>query len=197
MAVRASDRLAIVEVAHALLREGGAAALTARAVAEKAGTGVGSVYMLFDSLEALKLEANGITMRALRLHLTEALAGFDADPTDVAGRLLRLAEAYRTFARDHHDVWAAIFDRRTIEAPPAVASDIAALFAIIEDVLASIPNLRADRIAVVAKALWSSVHGMVYLGETGGLGPIRQEDIAGMIEILVLSVVQGLSVPDP
>ncbi len=48
-------------------------ALTARSVAERAGTAVGSVYTAFDSLEALRLEANAITMEMLRTHLVQTL----------------------------------------------------------------------------------------------------------------------------
>lgn len=180
----------MVESALAILRDEGAAALTARAVAERAGTAVGTVYLLFESLEALKLEANAVTMRLLRIHLTEALAACcSPDPAD---QLTCLSDAYLLFARQNHHAWAAIFDRRTIEPPPAIAADIAALFAIIESVLARIEGLDPEGIPVVSKALWSSVHGMVYLGEVGGLGPVGRDDVPAMVETLVRAAVRGL-----
>lgn len=129
-------------------------------------------------------------MRLLRAHLAEALTSSDAAAVD--DRLLCLADAYREFARDNHNAWAAVFDKRTIEAPPAIAADIAALFAVIENVLAALPGLDRNTIPVVAKALWSSVHGMVYLGEVGGLGPVRREDLPAMIDTLVRAAVRGI-----
>ena len=45
----------------------------------------------------------------------------------------------------------------------------------------------------MAKALWSSVHGMVYLGNVGGLGPVRPQDVRPMIDVLVRSSVRGLA----
>ncbi|WP_375462230.1 TetR/AcrR family transcriptional regulator [uncultured Enterovirga sp.] len=182
----------MVDAALAILREEGAAALTARAVAERAGTAVGTVYLLFGSLEALKLEANAVTMRLLRNHLTDELAAGRSD--EPADRLICLADAYLVFARANHHAWAAIFDRRTIEPPPAIAADIAALFAIIDGVLAAIEGLDPDAIPVVSKALWSSVHGMVYLGELGGLGPVGRDDVPAMVETLVRAAVRGLRV---
>lgn len=193
VAAREADRQGMVKAALHLLREGGSAALTARALADRAGSAVGSVYGAFGSLEALKLEANVVTMRRLRLHLTQALRASPAEAVDE--RLLCLADAYLQFAREHHNVWAAVFDRRTIEAPPAIAADIADLFAIIEGVLAEIAQLDRAAIPVVAKALWSSVHGMVYLGELGGLGPIKRDDVPAMIETLVRAAVRGLAAP--
>ncbi|TDR89244.1 TetR/AcrR family transcriptional regulator [Enterovirga rhinocerotis] len=180
----------MIAAAVDLLREGGSAALTARAVAERAGAAVGSVYGAFANLETLKLEANAVTMRALRHHLVDALrSGRSGSVTD---RLLCLAEAYLGFARANREAWAAMFDRTTIAAPPAIAAEIAALFAVIESVLVDLDGLPPGRIPLVAKALWSSVHGMVYLGEVGGLGPVGQDDVPAMIETLVRASVRGL-----
>ena len=188
---RSADRQGLVEAAVAILREGGSSALTARSVAERAGTAVGSVYTLFDSLEALRLEANVITMRLLRDALADALAGCREASTEE--RLLCLADAYLAFAVEQHNAWAAMFERRTIEAPPAIAADIASLFAVLEDVLRQSGHLRDEEIPVMARALWSSVHGMVYLGEIGGLGPIGTADIRPMIGALVRASVRGLA----
>jgi AcrR family transcriptional regulator len=188
---RSADRQALVDAAVAILREGGSAALTARSVAERAGTAVGSVYTLFESLEALRLEANVITMRLLRDALAAALSLCREGTTEE--RLLCLADAYLAFASEHHNAWAAMFERRTIEAPPAIAADIAALFAVLEDVLRQSGRLSEESIPVMARALWSSVHGMVYLGEIGGLGPIGPADIRPMIDALVRTSVRGMA----
>lgn len=181
----------MIEAARSLLVEGGSPALTARAVAERAGTAVGSVYGSFESLEVLKYEANAVTMRELRGVLLRALDGAPAGEAP-ADSLLRLATAYIGFARGNRNAWAAIFDQRSIATPEAIMVDIRALFAVIERVLGRIEGLDRAEIPVVAKALWSSVHGMVYLGELRGLGPIGPDDVPGMVETLVRAAVRGL-----
>lgn len=181
----------MIEAARSLLVEGGSQALTARAVAERAGTAVGTVYSSFENLEMLKFEANAITMRALRQDLQEALSAATPGEEPVES-LLRLALAYIAFARANRNAWAALFDQRTIETPEAIMADVWALFGVIEGVLRRIDGLDPAAIPVFAKALWSSVHGMVYLGELQGLGPIGPEDVPGMIDALVRAAVRGL-----
>jgi AcrR family transcriptional regulator len=186
---RAADRQALVAAAVAILDAGGAAALTARSVAERAGTAVGSVYTLFDSLETLRLEANAVTLHRLRDTLAGALAACPARGT--ADRLLCLADAYLAFAAANHAAWAALFERRTGAAPDTVQGDIAALFGILEGVLRDGGRLRPAEIPVMARALWSSVHGMVFLADLGSLGPIGAADVRPMIDALVRAAVRG------
>jgi AcrR family transcriptional regulator len=186
---RAADRRALIEAAVAILNEGGSEALTARNVAERAGTAVGSVYTQFDSLESLRLEANAITMRRLRDDLAGALAACPSRET--GARLLCLADAYLAFAAGHHAAWAAIFERRTVAAPDSVQADIAALFGILEGVLRDGGRLPEAEIPVMARALWSSVHGMTYLADLGSLGPLGAEDVRPMIDALVRAAVRG------
>lgn len=188
---RAADRQALIAAAVAILNAGGAAALTARGVAERAGTAVGSVYTQFDSLEVLRLEANAVTMRRLRDTLAGALAACPSRETEA--RLLCLADAYLAFAAEHHAAWAAIFERRTVAAPDSVQADIAALFGILEGVLRDGGRLGEAAIPVMARALWSSVHGMTYLADLGSLGPLGVSDVRPMIDALVRAAVRGFS----
>lgn len=188
---READRRALIAAAVAILNEGGAGALTARNVADRAGTAVGSVYTQFDSLELLRLEANAITMRRLRDVLTEALSACPSRET--GARLLCLADAYLAFAAGHHAAWAAMFERRTVPAPDPVQADIAALFGILEGVLRDGGRLAEAEIPVMARALWSSVHGMTYLADLGSLGPVGPGDVRPMVDALVRAAVRGFS----
>ena len=187
---RSADRQALVDAAFAILEESGASGFSARAVAERAGSALGSVYGQFDSLEALRLEANAITMRLLRETLTRASEACREGGT--AERLLGLADAYMAFASERRHAWSALFEPRRMEAPPAIAGDIAALFSVLEQVLRDGECLPDAEIPAMAKALWSSVHGMVFLGNLGGLGPVGPQDVRPMIEALVRTAVRGM-----
>jgi len=188
---READRRGLIAAAVAILNEGGAGALTARSVAERAGTAVGSVYTQFDSLELLRLEANALTMRRLRDVLAAALSACPSRETEA--RLLCLADAYLAFAAGHHAAWAAMFERRTGPAPDPVQADIAALFGILEGVLRDGGRLAEAEIPVMARALWSSVHGMTYLADLGSLGPVGPGDVRPMVDALVRAAVRGFS----
>lgn len=188
---RSADRQAYIDAAFAILREGGTAALTARSVALRVGVAVGSVYTSFDSLEALRLEANALTLGLLRTHLDDALTSRGAGT--IEERLLCLADAYIGFADANHSIWAALFEPRTLPAPPAVADGITNLFAVLEGVLQEAGVAPYDDASVLARALWSSVHGMVYLANTGGLGPIGRNHAPSMVHALVRAVTRGLA----
>ena len=123
---RVADQQALVVAAIDIMREAGAAGLTARAVAARVGAAVGSVYAAFPNLEALRLEVNTATMGQLRDTLAAALA--HSIGRSLQDRLLGLADAYMGFADTHPALWAALFEPRTMAAPPAMAEQTTALF---------------------------------------------------------------------
>ncbi len=191
MAQLSTDRQTLVDAAFAILREGGSSALTARRVAARAGTAVGSVYTAFESLEALRLQANAITMALLRDHLARALEACRRGT--VEEKLLCLADSYIGFADVHRPIWAALFEPRSLPAPSALTDDISDLFVLLEGVLLETGHASGQAAAVLARALWSSVHGTVYLAEIGSLGPIGRDDVPAMIHALVRVVTHGLA----
>ncbi len=192
---RTSDRLDYVAAACGLIEEGGVGALTARALAQSLGVAVGTVYNTFDNLESLRLEANAVTMRDLRVVLSDALdACPGGSPED---RLVALGLAYARFANERRNAWTAMLAPRTMEVPPAIAREIADLFGLIGGVLAATGRIPPERLPVTVKALWASVHGMVQLGEGGGLGPIAPRDVPPMLELLVRAAVRGLLADPP
>lgn len=187
---RDEERFALARIALELIERGGLEALTARSVAERAGMSVGAVYKAFGDLEALRIEANAITMGDLRRVLEASLErSAGAAATE---RLLALADAYAGFARMRRHAWTAMLAPRISDAPPEVAGEIAGLFGLIGGVLEETGRISAAEIPVAVKALWASVHGMVHLGETNGLGPISPEDVPRMTRLLVTAAMRGL-----
>ena len=165
---REAAQQALVDAATGIVREAGVAALTARAVAARAGTAVGSVYAAFPSLEALRLGVNTATMGLLRDALAAALAQSAGRPLD--DRLRGLADAYMGFADGEPTLWAALFEPRTMPAPLAMANLTASLFALLEGVLRE-AGCAAPDVPALGRALWAAVHGTVFLANHGSLGP--------------------------
>ena len=187
---RAEERFALARIALELIEQGGLEALTARAVAERAGMSVGAVYKAFGDLEALRLEANAITMRDMRRVLEASLDRSAGAPA--TERLLALADAYAGFARLRRKAWTAMLAPRVSDTPPEMAGEIAALFGLIGGVLTETGRIPEAKIPIAVKALWASVHGMVHLGETNGLGPISPDDVPRMTRLLVTAALRGL-----
>ena len=186
---READQQALVVAAFGIVGEAGVAALTARAVAARAGTAVGSVYAAFPSLEALRLRVNTATMSLLRDALAAALAQSANRPLD--DRLHGLADAYMGFADSQPTLWAALFEPRTMPAPPAMADLTASLFALLEGVLHE-AGCAAPNVPALGRALWAAVHGTVFLANHGSLGPVEREDAAALVHTLVNAIVGGI-----
>ena len=180
----------VLATALAIVESDGVGALTARRVARDAGIAVGSLYNLFTGLDGLVVACKEAVLGDLRDHL--ARAARDGVGLGVEERLLRLADAYVAFAEARPHAWASLFEHAAEVDPDAVEERTRAVFQILESILADLPGLPAARRPLMARALWSAVHGIVYLGRRGGLGPVRHEDVPAMIRALVAPAVAGL-----
>src|SRR6478735_5335112 len=144
-------RARLLEQASALVATGGAAALTVRDLAARAGTSASAVYSLFGSRDDL-VRAVGDEAFA---RFAERLA---AVPTtaDPAADLLGLGLAYRQHALDDPH-----FYRVT--------------FGVLRDAVGRVLGVDDDAAQEPALGLWALVHGLVEL-ELDGLLPGRADD---------------------
>ncbi len=70
------------------------------------------------------------------------------------------------------------------------------MFALLERVLKG-AGIADEEGPLMAKAFWSGVHGIVYLGRTGGLGPVGPNAVRAMAHLLVRTLAQGLAAKPP
>ncbi len=95
---RHGTALAILDAAEALLAEGGMRALSARAIAERAGVRKGLVFYYWPNTDALFEEVLG---RYYERHAAALAAAF-ATEGDVRARMHRMIDAYLDFVERHH-----------------------------------------------------------------------------------------------
>lgn len=212
-------RTALVEAAERVVAERGLAALRARDLAQATGRALGALYTVFPDLDALVLEVNRRTLAlfeaefraraeaearaappaGLRDAPAEDLADNPADnPADDPGAaLVGLALAYLDFAAARRLRWRALFEHRMADgrAPPDwYVAEQARLFGHVEAPLARLrPDLPEAERALLARTLFSAVHGMVALGLDETLVSLAPAVLRAQVAIAVRALARGLA----
>jgi AcrR family transcriptional regulator len=186
----------ILDIAESLIGEGGSANLKARTIAGQAGIAVGSIYNIYGDLNDLHRAVNIRLLDRLAEAGKAAMRETETEGvTDTRLRLLALARAYLTFVETHPVSWAALLafnrEQSTSDEPEDYRKRFDALFEIIAAVLVDTDIPMDDsRRRLVARVLWSSVHGIVTSGYTGHAG--RGAQIWEQIDLLVTTFLEGL-----
>ncbi len=146
--------------ARDILRDEGRAGLTARAVAQRMGYSVGSIYNLFENMGELLMHVNLATLVELSQAVEAALRRVE-QPAD---RIKAMAHAYLAYAAKHPYLWRSLFDPQVElkgELPAWYGSRVRSLFAIIERELDPYLTTGSDRDKqLAARTLWTGVHGV-------------------------------------
>lgn len=194
----------VLDIALALLNEGGASNLKARSIAEKAGIAVGSIYNLFGDLDQVHGFVNMRLLDGLASAGNTAVQDLkDMGVSDTRLKLLSLSRAYLSFVQSHGPSWAAMLAfnprRMSEENRPAYEQRLDALFDIIAVVLGEDPDLALDEQScrMTARVLWSSVHGIV-MNSAGRRQQSRQgEGVWDQIDLLVTTFLRGVERRSP
>ncbi len=133
---------------------------------------------------------------AAGVDLGETAAGMDR----TVGQLIRMAGAYLDFAAANTPRWRALFEGRVPEGKPMpewYRAEQTRLFGYIEqplrDLLASMPP---GQLAMLARSLFSAVHGIVTLGLEEKLGAVSLEELRNQTALLVSAIAKGLLAPE-
>lgn len=186
---RAALRENLIEIAERTIASKGLGALRARDLASEASCAVGAIYNVFGDLTDLVLAVNARTFHRLGADVAEALADAPQDPVE---QLVIMAQAYHGFAAANHQSWRALFDveRAAGEAAPDwYLEEMGQLFAYISDPLAVIfPARDSTELALLTRALFSSVHGIVLLGLDEASAGVPSDDINRMIALVLRQI---------
>jgi AcrR family transcriptional regulator len=175
-------------------------ALRARDLAHEVGCAVGAIYNVFPDLDALVFAAKGRTLDLLDRELADAVGAVAAAGSVTAAiatrQLLALADAYLRFAIDHSPLWRMLYEHRAVpgtEVPAWYRDRLSALFTHLDAPLrAIVPDLAGDERALLGRALFSAVHGIVALGLEERIDTLSHAAIAGQVATIVRACVAGL-----
>ncbi len=186
----------LIEAAERTIAEKGLAALKARDLAREAGCAVGTIYNIFEHMYELVLCVGSRTLAMLETALEAVpLSGGHHSTEKAANDLVRLALAYLEFAATHTVRWRALFEHRMGEARPLAEWFVEQqhrLFAQVERPLAGLmPELDRDARRILARTIFSAVHGIVALGLEEKLASLPFADLAGQLAATVRAIATG------
>jgi len=190
-------RNALISAAERTIETDGLSGLRARALAFQVGCAVGAIYNVVTDLDDLIIAVNSRTLAALERDLAAAervsKAAEKASPVD---RLVRLGTAYLAFATAHRVRWRALFEHRLPLGkclPEQFLEDQRRLFRYVEEPLGELqPLLSEERRALVARSLFSAVHGVVMLGLEEKLQTVPSEILREQVSFIVTMAGRGM-----
>jgi AcrR family transcriptional regulator len=191
-------RDALIVAAERTIESEGLRSMKARDLATKVGCSVGAIYNVFADLDDLIFAVNALTLEQLEKTLTVA-RGDNADPQgDAIKTLVHLALAYTDYAAANTRRWRVLFDHRlpeNKEVPTWYMANLARLFVYIEEPLRKLaPALSPVRRALLARSLFSAVHGIVLIGLEEKLQhvplPVLREQVTVMVEAMAKGLAQ-------
>ncbi|MFA9428887.1 TetR/AcrR family transcriptional regulator [Egicoccus sp. AB-alg2] len=170
-------RAALLEAAARRLAEGGAEAVTMRALAREVGATTSAIYALFGSKEGLLAAVYREAFAGLALELARVPVG-----DDPLRELFELGLAYRRSARARPALYLVMFGRDPVAAPPSeedealAAGTLGRLSSAVARAQAA-GALPGDDPLPLTLQLWGVVHGLASLELLGALGDDTAADV--------------------
>jgi len=190
-------RDALIEAAGRMIEKEGLRGLKARDLAMRVGCAVGAIYNVFADLDDLIFAVNALTLEQLEKSLT--IASHDgADPHGGAIKTLaHLGIAYTDYAAAHTRRWRALFDHRLPEGRDISTwyrANLHRLFDYIEQPLRQLaPKLASEQRALLARSLFSAVHGIVLIGLEEKLQSIPLGVLRAQVTTMIEAFARGLA----
>jgi len=185
-------RALMLATAHRSIAAKGLRSLKVRDVAEAAGCSIGSVYNEFGDFDGLILTVNRETVQALTARLVAVPA------EDPVAQLHGLAATYLAFAATHANLLRSLFEHRMEDDRP-FPDDILQLvmqaFELMYPPLQRLlPGREPQEIALLARILFSAVHGIISLGLEERMVAVPPEALRQQLAQFVDTHLAGLGI---
>jgi AcrR family transcriptional regulator len=185
-------RILMLDIARDLIAAKGLRSLKVRDVAEAAGCSIGSVYNEFGDFDGLILTVNRQTVQAL----TTRLIGVAAD--DAIRQLHGLAATYLEFATTHANLLRSLFEHRMEDDRPFPEDILQMVMQAFELMYPPLVRLLPERdphdIALLARILFSAVHGIISLGLEERMVAVPPEALRQQLQQFVDTHLAGLGI---
>lgn len=162
-----------IDAGRELVIKEGPTALTARRVASEIGYTAGTLYNLFENIDALTAAINIGRMKAFADQLDLLIS----DEADASTQLRKASQAYLDFHRDEPHLWSLLFANPIDYNSEAYHLAIHRIFDPIASAFQALSQ-NTDEARKKAKVLWSTLHGICLLQQSGKLN-VSENDPAG------------------
>ena len=180
----------LLDLGEGVIITQGLPALKARSLAAQAGCSVGAIYNVFPDLHHLALAINGRTFKRLSAQVAGAVLPLAAAPP--SERLVAMGVAYLDFASENTPAWTALFDIDMAmgdKIPGWYMVALEALFDHIRRPVAELrPDLGPDDVELLVRGLFSSIHGIVWLGLQKRISAVPRREISRMITLILSEI---------
>lgn len=169
----------------------GLAGLSAREIARRIEYSPGTIYNVFENLDALILAIEGRVLDELSDHLAEV--GETGSPRK---NVLMMAQAYLKFTHARPRLWNLLFEHHMASdtvVPDWYQTKIDTLMHRIETALTPLfPDGETASLKRSARALWAGVHGITSLSTAKKLTNVTTEAAGLLVDDLVRTYLDGL-----
>ncbi|MEM6902864.1 MAG: TetR/AcrR family transcriptional regulator [Pseudomonadota bacterium] len=183
---------ALIAVAAKRIERDGLTGFRARDVAADAGCALGSIYNVFEDLDALILAVNLRTLSRLGEALGIATAGLEGKAA-----LKSLAAAYLAFARDNQPAWSALFDHQMAGDAPLpdwfLGSPTGLLDQVQHHLALVIGTDDRGKLDLKSRTYFTAVHGIVAMGLQGRLLGVPTDQLPNALNDFTDELLAGLS----
>ena len=178
--------------AERLVAEHGLAGLSARKLAAAIGYTQGTLYLVFRNLDDLILQLNGRTLDRMHRILAERAAECSSPEQCV----LALGQSYIRFAESNPHLWGALYEHHPSPSEPLpdwYQVKVDRMFQLVVQALGPLAaDLSPGELDLAAHALWSGVHGICILAQSGTLESQGELTAAALNESLIRNYLSGL-----
>ena len=189
-------RMDLIDAAERTIAAQGLGGLTARGLAKEVGCALGAIYNVFPDLDTLVVSVNSRTLMAIDRTMVQSVPSPSGEAEDAKDFLVGLALAYARFAQENTNLWSCLFEagmQASVPQPEWHLDEHLRLFERIVDGLRPVaPNAPDDRLWLLARALFSAVHGIVQLGIQERFVAVPEDQLEEQITIVVRSVTRGI-----
>jgi len=184
---------ALMAAAETRICAQGVAALKARDLAADIGVALGGLYNIVADMDDLMLRLAQRTM--VRLDAALEAGANSAPASEPVAVLEAIALAYYDFARDNLQLWRALFEMR-LKNPALPEWNVQAQLGLFRHMQAPMcalmPQASEETRTLMARTLFSAVHGIVYVGLEERLIAVPAEAMAQQIGWLVQAACRDL-----
>jgi len=181
-----------IAAAISILNQEGANSLSTRKVASAIGYTVGTLYLVFKSLDELLLYVNAATLEELK----ETILSESVSQQNPIDQIKAMAFAYLGFARQHYARWSLLYSHQLPEEmsiPTWFHTRVKEVFELVEIPLKKIKNdMNYAETICTTRVLWSGVHGACELALNDKLSLGDEVSAEQLINSMIDNYLAGL-----